>query len=343
MSPRRLIVCDMKALAAVGVLVAAAVSTLAFVGSSSALAKAHGAKIGRGVKAGVPRLGKIIPRRLPPFIAFDWYSASPAGLSRAIFLMNPDGSDPHALSPLPQYASNPSQFSSMPSWSPAATRILVATCCSIWVMGADGSNQRRLTNRNGQATVGQPHWSPDGRRIIYTAFNGGPVGIWIAHADGSHDHRVPNTEGAVDASFSPDGRYILFDAYQQIYVIRPTGRGRRQIYDGPGVAEPSWSPDGRRIIYACSFKYGGSGGVVTFSSTAVCEFSRAHPAPRVLYSNPSGFIDAPTWNADGTKILLTLIDTTGGSSSGPPQVALLAPSGGSPVTITPDGGADPDW
>jgi dipeptidyl aminopeptidase/acylaminoacyl peptidase len=181
--------------------------------------------------------------------------------------------------------------------------------------------------------------------------------VRIANADGSNDHLVPSTDGAESASFSPDGRYIVFESpfsaqtcRPRIDVIRPNGTGLREITPHrQKAAEPSWSPDGTRIIYACSIYANpalastGTGHVhaVSFPTPhAICEISRTHPKPRTLYSVPSGgLIRDPLWSADGKKTLVQVVDPSGDS-----YLALLNPSGRTPVEIPNSADArDPDW
>ena len=299
----------------------------------------------------MPALGRIIPRRLPPFIAYD---------SWGIFLVRPDGSDSHLVVPPPSPTAT-TDPATEPSWSPRATRILYQVGCAIWVVKADGSDQRLVIPEGGPWTRcgNAPHWSPDGRRILYVG--SGPLTedyfIRIASVDGSHDHPVGDTEGAESASFSPDGHFILFDnAYPpsnkpRVYVMRPNGTGLRPVTPRGQVAtDPSWSPDGTRIIYSCSFYVNpviqstGSGGPVHRVPRpvphALCEISRTHPKPRTLYSVPSGsYFGRGTWSADGRTIVLTVDD---GDTL---QIALMSPRGGAPVEIThpPSDIRDPDW
>ena len=167
------------------------------------------------------------------------------------------------------------------------------------------------------------------------------------NADGSHIHRVPHTGRAENASFSPDGRYIVFDRrdsyhpqQSHIHVIRPNGTGLRKIATYGEVVDPSWSPDGKRIICTRVFyrnpnvSTGGDAHAPGPGPHAICEVSRKHPIPKTLYSVASGGgIGGLRWSADGQAILFS--DQT---------LELLSRFGGAPVQITHDGYSwAPDW
>ena len=82
-------------------------------------------------------------------------------------------------------------------------------------MNADGSDQRVLLAK---VVGGQPAWSPDGTKILFTAYDacGGraAVSIYVANADGSGDSRLvtndPKDCGWYSSPrWSPDGTKIL--------------------------------------------------------------------------------------------------------------------------------------
>lgn len=77
-----------------------------------------------------------------------------------------------------------------------------ATNWEIWIMDANGSNPRRLTD-NGN-NDGLPAWSPDGKSIAYVSDAGGVWAVWVMNADGSNQRKLFDMKG------TPDG-YVLID------------------------------------------------------------------------------------------------------------------------------------
>jgi Tol biopolymer transport system component len=139
-------------------------------------------------------------------------------------------------------------------WSPDGTRIAFNRCagsCDVWVMDADGRNQRRLTYG---ATPGDesPTWSPDGQSIAFADIDGiFATGIaggeWSRLTDGPADDANP--------AWSPLGDEIAFDTSRglfngDIYAVSATGEGMHAVTDSAWLdSHPSWSPDGTRLAF----------------------------------------------------------------------------------------------
>lgn len=83
----------------------------------------------------------------------------------------------------------------------------------LWVMDADGSNKRRLTD-NGAANFG-PYFHPDGKRVIFSSNMGDPQGrefdLWMIGVDGKELEQVTFT-GDFDGfpMFNSDASQLAF-------------------------------------------------------------------------------------------------------------------------------------
>jgi len=81
----------------------------------------------------------------------------------------------------------------------------------IYIMNADGSNVRRLTDARGYD--GGPFFSPDGQRIVWRHFeeNGAIADIWTMKTDGSDKRRITDFKSMSWAPFyHPSEKYIIF-------------------------------------------------------------------------------------------------------------------------------------
>lgn len=78
----------------------------------------------------------------------------------------------------------------------------------VWAMQSSGAGLRQITSVPDGAY--DPAWSPDGRRIAYTARNGVRHDVWVAGADGSNA-QVVTTAGTCRAPcWSPDGQWLAY-------------------------------------------------------------------------------------------------------------------------------------
>lgn len=142
-------------------------------------------------------------------------------------------------------------------WSPDGTRIAVMilnskakprNASAIYVLDADGSGLRRVTPI--RLNAGNPDWSPDGKRIAFNSFYGGPrpPEIYIVRPDGSGLRRLrrePKNSYSFDPVWSPDGRRLAFvhGAGRQvphIWTMKTNGTRLRQATHG---RRPDRGPD----------------------------------------------------------------------------------------------------
>lgn len=126
-----------------------------------------------------------------------------------IFSVKKDGSD------LIQLTKNAGQ-NTAPSISPDGSKIAFMSKRNgekyqIFVMKADGSNVKKLTN-DPTVSFCNPVWSKDGKKIVYYTDKGDKKDqIWIMQADGSDEKLLTDNIGHnIFPSFSPDGKRIIF-------------------------------------------------------------------------------------------------------------------------------------
>ena len=103
----------------------------------------------------------------------------------------------------------------------------------------------------------KPNWSSIGDLVLYQKFSNEQWDIWVMTADGKNHRKVTGGTGdKTDASFSPDGKWIVYSSdergleYANLFVIPVSGADSRRItnYNGYDGA-PSWSADGKKIVF----------------------------------------------------------------------------------------------
>jgi len=124
----------------------------------------------------------------------------PKGIILAeIYVMNSDGTNPINLTQSPERAD---LFS---SWSPDGEKIVFGSIkgfvSDVWVMDANGANQRNLTNHD--ALDRRPDWSPDGMRI---AFESNRDGDWVRDRHDNWEVYVMNADGTNPINLTNNNR-----------------------------------------------------------------------------------------------------------------------------------------
>ncbi len=83
----------------------------------------------------------------------------------------------------------------------------------IWVMDADGSHQRQVTNLGGASFA--PYFHPDGKRVIFASNYKNPrsrnFDLYLVNSDGSGLEQITtNPEFDAFPMFSPDGKQLVW-------------------------------------------------------------------------------------------------------------------------------------
>ena len=154
---------------------------------------------------------------------------------------------------------------SSPAWSPRGDLIAfeatveIGTATDIYVMRADGSGMRQLTD---DPSWGQfPQWTPDGSTIVYQ--DSGPnvneedaqfsstSDIWEVPATGGRATPLFTRPGNdAHPSIAPDGTRIAYHRADGLWIADLDGSDAVLLVSGrTGGFTPRWSPDGATIAY----------------------------------------------------------------------------------------------
>ncbi|MFO0808818.1 MAG: hypothetical protein U0746_09365 [Gemmataceae bacterium] len=207
-----------------------------------------------------------------------------------VFVADPETGDMTNLS------RSPGTEDRYPCWSPDGKRVAFTRDRGdhkdLWVMDADGKNQRVLVSR--AAACYMPSWqaTPGGERIVF-GMHGTKPEMASIRPDGSD---LTVLGDGHDPTLSPDGTLVCYTGHPPeggvtVYVMAWDGRDKRRVVAGAskvGATFPNWSPDGTRIVY--SFPAGdalelfvvnldGTGGrqLTRFGGTSVCTPSAWSP------------------------------------------------------------------
>lgn len=191
---------------------------------------------------------------------------------------------------------------------------------AISVVDADGSHGRRIAEFDYGRTASDPHgpwsggdgfsglaWSHAGDLIAAGRDGKYGGGLEVMRPDGSGRRTLVFDSGIEHPSFSPDGKWIVFDnpgahlatsGPGQVMVIGVDGKNEHPLGGSAPAGEPAWSPNGTLI----AINNGDHLTLVRPDGSAV----RSIPVPAATSAW------SPAWSPDGSWITFTA--TTTGST-----------------------------
>jgi dipeptidyl aminopeptidase/acylaminoacyl peptidase len=125
-----------------------------------------------------------------------------------------------------------------PDFSADGRKIAFVRDGDVWSMRADGTGQHKLTS--GPEVDSRPQFDPTGRYVVFTRRSSvdGPRDLYRVDLGGSAHPIVAGSGDEHEASFSPDGKTIVFvrgiaeaggGVADDIYSVRPSGAGLARL------------------------------------------------------------------------------------------------------------------
>ena len=193
----------------------------------------------------------------------------------------------------------------------------------IYVMNSDGTGQTNLTRT--MAGVGGGVWSPNGKKIAFSARSAGEryLDIYVINASRTGETNLTRTKASSEGapSWSSDSNRIAYlrgsdpsgEIYNDIYVMNSDGTSQTRLIEATDTKNfevrfesPAWSPDGEKIA---------------FMRTTSVDFVNSSPSSAVPATGPSGlyvmrpdgtglrklskempYAQSPLWSPEGKKI-----------------------------------------
>lgn len=128
----------------------------------------------------------------------------------------------------------------------------------VWIMNADGSNKTRLTFDDA-VYEGAPHFSPDGKKIVYQRYDGSEAYLMMMNSDGSGLTQIRKYPGNFYLYDWSKTNWICIAVnsnpscfVDDLRILRPDGSDERVLLQGIPSHGAAVTPDGEHVLYVKS-------------------------------------------------------------------------------------------
>lgn len=171
-------------------------------------------------------------------------------------------------------------YARYPSFSPDGSQIVFARALrhrpysmggwtwdhwDVFVMKADGTGLRRITNRK-YYQVYAPEFLPDGKSVVFAADPAGEVeeAVYRTAKGGTQEPKRLTQQGGYDSSVSPDGKRVVFISDweksfdYELWLMNADGTNQTQLTRNKSYNQnPRFKPDGKHILFLSDPSRGG--------------------------------------------------------------------------------------
>lgn len=114
-------------------------------------------------------------------------------------------------------------------------------------------SQQVISNQRGRAFYHSPSLSPDGETIAFAYDDGTGFRIYTVHKTGINLQQLVLSDDILPyqryPSWSPDGAYMAFTVFNELYLTRSNGSNIQLLMEMGGLSYSVWSPDGGQIAF----------------------------------------------------------------------------------------------
>lgn len=290
----------------------------------------------------------------------------------------PQATEPAALLPTIQFSPTPTPESTQTAAAMElgnGKRIIFASdradgkILQLWTMKAALTTANEIITTNltqitfSEGDKGEPSWSPDRMKLVFTA--PGPTGngldLWLmdVSAPGNEPYRLTDIKGDdTNPSWSPDGKWIVFVNFNQnvnvheINLIKPDGSEKKRITIGFDEFNPIFSPDMQWLFYVLNVSdhkyfnmrsqervFAPPGEYDPIATPTVTPFPERFDKMELF--GRLGNVADPDWTRDGQTIAYTRIE--GGAKK---IYSMSFGAGGGDASLISEGGfqeSNPSW
>ena len=245
------------------------------------------------------------------------------------------------------------------SWTPDGRITYISTASGsrhIWIMNADGSDQRQLAD-GANDDQGGGRVSPDGRYVVFISNRTGIFHVYRMDIDGNNLKQLTDGTGEVAPIFSTDGRWVIYSSGLSGPGLSgpglggvppnlsswkvPIDGGERMPLTNDCMAQSS-SPDGKLV--ACVRRIGS--GALLLWNISIVPFAGGPPVQTFNVTSESR--PNSRWTPDGRSIIYNLTEggvlsrvatrgsslAEGGNLTGVTNLWIQSLAGGPPKQLT---------